>query len=194
MNKPISQLLLTVFLAVFILTGCCAEPAQTTAGKICPAVDKHQAFSAAQHIIEDMYFVIDKADEEQGFISTRPLGAAQFFEFWRSDTVGSYNFAESNMQSITRIAEITITPNGHNVCIDCTVKVRRLSLPQRQANFATEVPCLFTKSDESLQRLRLNKDQKKDTRWVDMGPDARLQARILDRINKRLAKKMKGKK
>jgi len=143
-------------------------------------------FAAAQKTLEEMYFDIEKADAETGYISTRPLPAAQLFELWRSDTVGAYNFAEANLHSVQKIVAITIQPKDGKSGIICEVKTQRLSLPQLEVNSATELPRLFTTSDTTLQRLNFKKNQRKQAQWIDADNDEILQAKILQKIEKRL--------
>jgi hypothetical protein len=171
--------------AAAMLGGCCAKQCEKPANKICvQGVDSQTAIDAAKKTLEAMHFTIDKADANAGYIRTRPLAAGQFFELWRSDTVGGENFAEANLHSVTRMAEINITSQNGDVCMECSVTTRRLSMPQREISSATELPGIFTQGGGGLQTLKLNPEQKKGAAWMDMGPDAALQSKILERIGK----------
>jgi hypothetical protein len=184
MSKITVRLIVGVW-AAMMLGGCCSKQCAEPVNKIyAQGIDVPTAMNVVQSTLEDMHFTIEKADANAGYISTRPLSAGQFFEFWRSDTVGCENFAEANLHSVTRMAEINIIPQDGVVCIECTVQTRRLSMPQREVNSATELPRAFSQSSSGLQTLSLNKAQKKAVVWVDMGPDAKLQAKILERIEK----------
>jgi hypothetical protein len=172
-----------------MLGGGCAKQCEKPTTKICTqGVDRQTAMAAAQRTLENMHFTIEKADANAGYISTRPLAAGQFFEVWRSDTVGCENFAEANLHSVSRIAEIDVSGPDGEVCIACKVATRRLSMPQREVNSATELPGVFSKSSAGLQTLTLDKEQQKAAVWMDMGPDTNLQARILERIGKQIEK------
>ena len=175
--------------AAVMLGGCCAKQCEKPITKICTqGVDRQTAMAAAQRTLEDMHFSIEKADANAGYISTRPLSAGQFFELWRSDTVGCENFAEANLHSVTRIAEIDVSGPDGEVCIVCRVATRRLSMPQREVSNAKELPSVFGKSRGGLQTIKLDKEQQKTAVWMDMGPDAPLQSKILERIGKRISK------
>ena len=188
MNKITVRLVAGIAAAV-MLGGCCAKQCEKPINKICTqGVDRQTAMAAAQRTLEDMHFLIEKADANAGYISTRPLAAGQFFEVWRSDTVGCENFAEANLHSVTRIAEIDMSGPDGEVCIECKVATRRLSMSQREVSNATELPGVFTQSSGGLQTVKLNKEQQKAAVWMDMGPDANLQARILERIKKQIEK------
>ena len=188
MKQALTILIAGVFAAV-MLGGCCAKQCEKPINKICTqGVDRQTAMAAALRTLEDMHFTIEKADANSGYISTRPLPAGQFFELWRSDTVGCENFAEANLHSVTRIAEIDVSGPDGEICIECKVATRRLSMPQREVSSATELPNVFGKSSGGLQTLNPNKDQQKAAVWMDMGPDAPLQGKILERIGNRISR------
>jgi hypothetical protein len=187
MSKVTMWLIVGVWAAV-ILGGCCSRQCAEPVNKIyAQGVDVPMAMNVAQSTLENMRFTIEKADANTGYISTRPLPAAQFFEFWRSDTVGCENFAEANIHSVTRTVEISIVPQDGVVGIECMARTRRLSIPQREVSNITELPHVFTRSSTSLQALKLNEEQKKAAVWVDMGPDTALQTRILELIGKQIS-------
>ncbi len=181
---------------VLMLASCANEQQYESVEQICtPQMDKARIMQIAEEVLRQMHFTIAKADAETGFIRTRPLPGAKFFEFWRSDNIGTFNAAEANLHSIRRIAELNISrpprllgenKNGGQLCIDCDVNVQRLSLPQRQISSAWSRQEMFTQSDSSIQTLRLHPEQKTAMAWVDLGQDAKLATEILKRIEKRL--------
>lgn len=186
--KQVLILLITGVFTAAMAGGCCAKQCEKPASTMCvQGVDSRTAIDAAKKTLEAMHFTIEKADANAGYIRTRPLAAGQFFEFWRSDTVGCENFAEANLHSVTRIAEINVASQDGDVCMECSVTARRLSMPQREISSATELPGVFTRSGGGLQTLKLNPEQEKAAAWIDMGADTQLQARILDRIGKQMA-------
>jgi hypothetical protein len=186
--KQVLIFLIAGVLAAAMAGGCCAKRSENPVTKICvQGVDSRTAIDAAKKTLEAMHFTIEKADANAGYIRTRPLAAGQFFELWRSDTVGCENFAEANLHSVTRIAEINVTSQDGDVCMECSVTARRLSMPQREISNATELPGVFTRSGGGLQTLKLNPEQERAAAWMDMGPDTELQARILERIGKQMA-------
>jgi hypothetical protein len=188
MLKITTRSILAIVTAV-LFVGCGGKPCEQPANKICAQGVKAQAaMTAAQRTLEEMHFTIEKADTNAGYIRTRPLAAGQFFEVWRSDTVGGENFAEANLHSITRVVEINIVPRDDAVCIECSVATRRLSMPQREVSSATELPGVFAKSSGGMQSLKLDRAQKQDAVWMDMGPDAKLQAKIIERIGTQISR------
>jgi hypothetical protein len=146
---------------------------------------------AAEDVLGEMHFVIDKADANQGFVRTRPLPGAQFFEFWRKDNVGTLNFAEANLQSIRRTIEMKMSRQGGQLCINCNVKVQRLNLPERE-NIAGSARAyeMFSSSGPTIQKFRFSHEQKKQMRWIDLGGDPKLATEILNRLEKRMGKRL----
>jgi hypothetical protein len=137
----------------------------------------------AEDVLANMYFTIDKADADIGLIRTRPLPGAQFFEFWRSDNAGTDNALAANLHTIRRTVTLDISQEGQELRIGCNVQAQRLSLPERQVSSSTtRVYGMFSQSSQSLQKLKLNPEQKKEMAWIDLDRDSRLEAEILKRI------------
>lgn len=184
-----TKLLMTCALiaCALMITGCAQTQHHEVIEQICLSeTDKQQAMHTAEDVLARMHFTIDKSDAEQGIIRTRPLPAAQSFEFWRSDNVGSFNSTEANLHSIRRTAELGISQQGRQLCMNCNVKVQRLSLPERQITSSGRAYEMFTPSNRSMQVLALHTEQKKDMAWIDVGKDSQLTTEILKRISSML--------
>ena len=77
--------------AALMLAGCAKQQQYEAVEQICIEGEKIatenteklriQAMQAAEEVLSEMYFTIEKFDAEQGIIRTRPLAGAQFFEF-----------------------------------------------------------------------------------------------------------------
>ena len=187
--------LLTLLFAVGLcfLAGCAQTRLQTQPIEriYTPDADKAKLMSIAENVLGQMNFVVVKSDNEQGVIRSKPLAGAQFFEFWRSDNVGSFNTAEANMHTIRRTVQLNVKPQQGKLSIDCDVRVQRLSLPERQATMG-QMHRLFSKSRSSMQRLKLNSEQKAGMAWTDLGNDTELATEILRRIQKEIVNQQKG--
>jgi len=186
------------FLVFGLLLAGCAEQQQYGAVKpICvDNIDKLQAMEVAEDILVKIHFTIEKADPENGFIRTRPLPGAQFFEFWRSDNVGADNWLESNLHSIRRVVELTMSEqeeeppqSGNRLCINCEVQKYRLSMPEHHVSSSARAYKMFSESNSALQNLRLNPEQKAGMAWIDLGKDSQLAAEILKRIEQQIDSK-----
>lgn len=175
-----------VLLLLTGLAGCAKEQQFKTVEPIyIPNKDVQKAMQIAEDVLGEMHFTIAKADAELGVIRTRPLTGAQFFEFWRSDNIGAYSSVEANLHSIRRIVELDISQQGQKLRISCDVNVQRLSLPERGVSSSGRAYSMFTESSSSIQRLKLNPEQKKGMAWVDLGRDQKLATEILRRIENR---------
>jgi hypothetical protein len=186
MNKSKFPLFM-VCSAFCLVTGCAQPQHQEVVEQICLSdTQKLQAMQMAEDVLDRMNFTIAKADTEQGLIRTKPLPAAQSFEFWRSDNVGSFNSTEANLHSIRRTAELDISQEDGQLCINCEVKVQRLSLPERDVTSSGRSYAMFTPSKQSIQVLQLHPEQKESMAWIDLGSDKQLATDILKQIEKKL--------
>lgn len=194
MNKLKSSSLFAACAAVLFLAGCAKPNRNETIEPICPAgIDKQQAMQIAEDCLGKLHFSIAKSDANLGVIKTRPLTGAQFFEFWRKDNVGAFNFDEANLHSIRRIAELNITQQDAHLCISCNVNTQRLRLPEQEPRTRSRPYEMFSQSSSLKQRLQLNPKQKEGMAWVDLGNDPKLAAVILKQIENKIAKTQKGK-
>ena len=179
--------ILVPILAAAALSGCAQPKLKTAIDHIClTTTDKTQAFLAAEDILAKMHFEIEKADPDAGFIKTRPLPGANFFEFWRTDNVGPRNTLQANIQSIRRTAQLTIDSRNDQLCIRCRVNVQQLSMPEHEVSSSSRAYEMFSRSTASMQHLRLRPEQKKQMAWLDLGSDPQLETEILNRVEKRL--------
>jgi len=176
MGKRVAHPTLLIAFA-FMLAGCAEQQRYQTIEQICvPDMDKAEIMQIAEDVMAKIHFTIDKADLDTGVIRTRPLLAAQFFEFWRSDNVSAFNAAEANLHSIRRIAQLDIKPQDNKIFISCDVQVQRLSVinpatcgqgsPPPQVRGLKEFPATA------------------EMEWVDLGKDTQLATEILKRIER----------
>lgn len=194
--KTINHLCFIVIVALCLLAGCSKPEQFKTAEQICvPQTSKVEVMQTVEDALGQMHFSIEKSDVENGFVRTRPLQGAQFFEFWRSDNVGGRNSAEANLHSIRRIVELQISePSSEErgkLCIRCNVKTQRLNLPEREIRSSARAYEMFSRSQRSMQRLHIDPKQRKDMFWVDLGLDEKLATRILKRIESQIAQRQK---
>ncbi len=166
MNKSILNKLLTCSL-LFWLAGCAQNKYTKTIEQLCPpAANKTDstsspqaaAMATAEQVLAEMHFSIEKFDVNAGYIRTTPLSGAQSFEFWRADSVGSFNRTEADMQSIRRAVEINISEQAGQLCIDCRATTQRLSLPQSQ--IATDQQTVMANQQNDAKNPKLSHEQK----------------------------------
>jgi len=152
-------------------------------------VNKADLMQAAEDVLAEMYFTIEKADVDAGLIRTRPLPGAQFFEFWRSDNAGADNTLAANIHTIRRSVTLKISQQDKQLKIGCEVQTQRLSLPERQISSSAKVYGMFSRSGPLLQRLILNPEQAKQMAWIEQDRDSQLEAEILKRIEARILRR-----
>ncbi len=185
MNKP-KPGLITILCALLFLAGCARPEHVKTIDRLCVVEpDRQQALSAAEDVLARMHFTIEKFDTDAGYIRTRPLPAAQSFEFWRSDNVGAFNSSEADLHTIRRSVEITAGSSDNQLCLECTARVQRLSLPERDVTTG-QAYAMFSQSRHSLQSMKLSPEQKSGFAWIELGRDNQLETEILKQIRFRL--------
>ncbi|UCF44209.1 MAG: hypothetical protein JSV99_04655, partial [Planctomycetota bacterium] len=173
--KKVRTVLFMAWGAFFVICGCAEEQRFTAVERICQAdVDKAGAMRAAEEVLGEMHFSIEKSDAESGYIGSRPLVGGQFFELWRSDNVGAFNWSEANLHSIRRIVELEVRQEGEELCIGCDVNVQRLKLPERHVSSSSGAYAMFSSSDRRMQRLEISPDQRGGMAWIDLGRDGEL--------------------
>ena len=141
---------------------------------------------ATLEVLTGMHFPIEKLDAQEGIARTRPLRAAQFFEFWRSDNANPSGVAEANLHTIRRSVELRVTDDGGRLSVDCDVSVQRLSLPEYKVASISQAYQMHTQSTPALQRFEVSPQQQQGMAWMDLGKDPYLAAEILKRIAQRL--------
>jgi len=178
-----------LILVVFVFSGCANQNQATqhesdsTKKEIHLQGEIQEVMGAAEDILGQMHFTIEKADYDIGYIRTRPLSGAQLFEFWRTENIGLKNNLLSNLHSIRRIVELNINKQQEQLDIDCEVRVQRLSMPQREITSSARAYQLFTRSSLYFQRLELNSEQEESMVWLNLDRDLELEAEILKRIS-----------
>ncbi len=176
-------------LCLICISGCGRQQTSTSNAITTETSEVSQTMQAVEDVLIKMHFDIAKADYEKGYIRTRPLAGAQFFEFWRNDNVGIDNQLLSNMHSIRRIVEFNISNSDGILNTDCKVHVQRLSIPQREMWSSSQTFQTFTRSSLSFQRLELHPEQEKEMEWLELDRDSKLEAEILKRLSSTMDKK-----
>jgi len=179
-------MLLALFAGLLGFCGCSnidwGEPAEP----ICVSgIERQRLASAAETVLRKMHFSIDKLDPAQGLVSTRPLSGGDFFEFWRSDNADIGLLAYSSLHTVYRTAYITFEGDPGQICMNCTVRVRKLDLGKDEVGVFSELPGMFSNSDEHLQTLSYSRTAGAES-WIDLPNDNLLAQRIVARIKQQL--------
>lgn len=193
-NEETKRLTSTGPLCVCVLAACalamagCARQQQKEIARpiSVPDIGTSDTMEVAEDVLARMHFEIEKADIPSGYIRTAPLPGAQFFEFWRSDNVGSENSHLANLHTIRRTVELNVSDDNGLLRINCDVRVQRLSLPEREVSSSARMYGMHTRSSPTLQKLSFDFGQTRDAAWIDLDNDTKLAAEILRRIAERI--------
>ncbi len=188
--KAAHKLLMVVLVCgFFVFTGCGQQAQVKNVERVClSGLDKTKAVAVSEGVLRDMNFTVTKADSGVGYVQSRPLAGGQLFEFWRKDNVGSLNTAEANLHSIRRTVELRMEEEPQEVCINCRVRVERLSLSEPAEK---EVGIRFDRITGQRIRTSVLKLEPEAVRkqWIELGNDEELATVILQQIEKEAAKK-----
>ena len=97
--------------ALVVLSAGCApySTPMTVPPQLTPAQRNFDAcWEATLDVLNEYYFTVDRADRREGVITTQPLVAQHWFEFWRKDAVTAYDLAEGSLQKIFRTVTVKI--------------------------------------------------------------------------------------
>lgn len=181
-----------LFSVLCLFSGCANSLHEIGQRPPTPDANRAELMEITEDVLTRMHFEIDKYDTEAGYLNTRPLEGAQFFELWRSDNIGAQNFALGNLHSIRRTVEIRFSENFATTQafaetnIDCVVHIQRLSMPEQEVTSSARAYAMFSRSSPGLQTLVLNPEQQKDMAWIDLGQDEKLEREIFKRISSTL--------
>jgi hypothetical protein len=174
-----------------LVVGCAGQKTALQQPVCIDTIAKEKIMQATEKTLVAMQFAIAKYDLENGIIRTHPLRGGQFFELWRSDNASGYNAAESNLQSVQRTVEITFNSEATRQCIHCTATAQRLSLPEEPIEGYLSAPAIHTESDRGKQQLNVDSERMDKVQWIDLGRDQALESKILNKIQKTIAKGLK---
>lgn len=175
--------------AVLVFAQGCAGPQEFQAKQqVCTGtLERIRAMKIAEDVLASMYFRVEKSDFDRGYIRTKPLPGGQFFEIWRADNLTPRDTAEASMHTLRKVVQLNFVQTAGRLCIDCDVRIQRLSLPEREVNSTAKAYAMFSESLSALQKVKLSAKQKKDMAWLELGDDPRLETEILNRIENGIA-------
>ncbi len=175
------------------LIACVCSGCATTGGAhaltenplIVPSAD-YETVHRASVIAVDQFFDIASEDRNQRKIVTQPKSGATLFEPWEIDSVGFQERLECTLQTIRRVAIITINPapTGQGWAIKVVVykELEDLLQPDRQsigrAVFNNQFP--LNRSREVVGPVQA------PPYWIPRGQDYKLEQAILAKIRSSL--------
>lgn len=181
-------IILTAILALSTVSGCHKpQPLEVSQPLYLDKnIDRASVLTAAEDIMKDMQFVVEKSDVQNGYLRTEPLSGGEFFEFWRKDNPDAKSTAYSSLNSVQRTVEIKLASDNDRLALACDVQLQRLAVPSDEVSDFAQLPRAFSKSSKSKQNLNIKKPLQAQMSWEDLGKDEKLSAYILNRINSKL--------
>jgi hypothetical protein len=196
----------TAFLAVsafaILAAGCAAKPL-SPAPTVLAARDRafEAVWQAAEEVLREHRFTIDRADRRDGVITALPLLSRHGLELWRKDAVTDRDRLEGTLQTIYRQVTVRLRrrdpakdkdlPQGEYVA-DVAVRVTRSNKPALQVTSAADAYDLFFapgaigRSYAEAGCTAAAPRQEK----VDLGRDENLEAVLRGRIHRAAAKNL----
>jgi hypothetical protein len=156
------------------LIGGCHAPAQPTGpSEIVLHVPDYDAFfDASLSLLRLCDFPPDRVDRTRGLIVSHPTTSGQFFEWWRVDSRGPYQVAESSLHTMRRIVTLNIEPvsgpasdssEQYRVCVEVD-----------KSRYSERVPTVEGQRGP----------QSRYAQWVPLGRDPLLEEFLLQRLSK----------
>jgi len=98
-------------LAPIFVLGCQApsQPSGPTEMTV-RIVDKDRFLDDAMTVLREHDFAPRQLDRETGLVVAGPSTSGQWFELWRADTRGKYNFLEANLHTVRNTVTLKLDP------------------------------------------------------------------------------------
>jgi len=171
---------LAMVLASAMAAGCARPAAVRDNPQTIAAAAPDLVKKTAMRVLMDMRFTIEYPQMNPDRVTTDPLTGDSWFEFWRSDTIGPEQRAESSLATIRRTATVIITPQDGGTRVLVKVAKQRLSAPNTAPQSIGESINLYDRRETDLVR---QDDLAPDHyQWLDKGRDSALEQVILERI------------
>lgn len=180
----------TRMIGVLLLTivGCASF--SRPAGPISnPATIDNASYDLVWTIAVDViekYFDVAYENRYDGRIETRPVTGATLFEPWRHDTVDCQERLESTLQTIRRRGFFLIQPGptgGFAITVEVYKELEDVAFPP--GTFMTSGALI--QSIEPTQEAVVTSPIRPPTGWISLGRDLKLEARIIDEIQRKVA-------
>ena len=170
--------------AALAVVGGCKEAVRLDNPTRFAGTDADYVENVARRVLEELRFDIEYPPASEGRLATRGLTGASWFEFWREDTIGSDQRAESSLHTTRRRVLVSITPVGEGAEVLVQVTKERLTAPGAGPQSIGEAYTIYDfQISELFERDELEPSPHE---WVEQGRDERLEQEILQRLAKRL--------
>lgn len=192
-------------IALLFTTGCQPPPrAMGPTYAVVRAPHYESMVADTMTVLRENEFEPARLSREQGRLVTAPRTSQQFFEFWRHDAIGPYQFFESSVHTTRRIVRVQFLPLDeparkaqaaglHDVpAADLTGEYRlvvqvdkeRYSAPERQITTASGALRIYNEALPTEEGIRRSRDRSEH--WIPQGRDVLLENYLLSKILKRI--------
>ena len=168
-----------------MLVGCVRAPEARFPNPMpLPSSDIATVEKVAERVLLEMNFEVVYPRSKPGRVDTENLTGANWFEFWRDDSVGDFQRVESSLHTIRRKVHVQATPAPTGCQVEVKVAKERLSAPGTSPSGISQAYDIYNPRKTSLAR----QDEFKETQytWLPMDRDDALEQVILERIQGRL--------
>jgi hypothetical protein len=182
------RFVVVVAIVMLLPFGGCIDPPPTNYGPVQADViveqegDFDSLWETTLRVLRQANLRPDRQDQRDGVITTFPITCQQWFEFWRHDAMGPYQFLESSMHTIQRQAVIRIqrrTEAGRYRVV-VRVDVFRQTVPERQVTSPAAAIAMYSAKMPTEKGEQVAPGEA--MRWVPLGRDPRMEGALLRRI------------
>lgn len=175
-----------LILLTTVLAGCVDPPKDYAPTEADVSVEEDQDFDhlwdMTLRVLRRRGLTPNRQDRREGVITTLPITCQQWFEFWRHDAMGPYQWAESSMHTVQRLAVVRIRrqPEPGRFRVNVRVDVFRFSAPERQVTTPSGALLMYSEKlpTEAGELYHPNED----VHWVRLGRDPYMEGVLLRRI------------
>ncbi len=176
-------------LGVAVLLVGCQAPGQPTGPTetVLRIPDYEAFFDASLSVLRFYDFPPDRVDRTRGLVVSRPTTSGQWFEWWRVDSPGAYQLAESSLHTLRRIVTVNVEPAAGSTESEGTYNVRvqvdksRYSTPERQITTTSGALAIYSEQVPTVEGLR--GPASRGAQWVPLGRDPLLESFLLAKLS-----------
>ena len=169
--------------------GCANQPLPPAAAvQATGDAEFNAVWSSAERVLRQWRFVIDRADRRAGVITTFPMVAQYWSEFWRRDGVAARDRAEGSLHALSRQATVTVRRAGQaegppaKWAAVVEVRTRRSNRPTPQVTSVADAYEMFQAAEAEPPRRAEGFAAPAADVWSDLGRDKRLEQILQQRI------------
>ncbi|MCK4626363.1 MAG: hypothetical protein KAV00_13680 [Phycisphaerae bacterium] len=181
----------TLSIVAVLCAGCIPSGAPVSSPPEVADADFNVVWDAANEVLREYRFFIDRADRREGVITTFPMIGRHWFEFWRKDAATQRDVAEGTLQTLYRRVTINIRRQEDNkkYLVDVRVFTSRSDRLSPQVTSTSEAYDLFINPGMPRIASLTGLGGPKGSRSVSLGRDENLEQVLQREIYSLMAKK-----